>query len=876
MLKRTKRVKKEKQEKVSAFLKQCSQMPQEEILQKYQVTLKGYNEVEAQERYETYGPNYIQIQKEKNIVKRIEEAIINPFNIVLIVIAIVTFITDIVIAKKPSYETFLLIMITIFVSALISFMQQEKSNQAAKRLQKMVHNHVEVVRHGKVEMVDMEKVVPGDIVKLSSGDMLPGDVRFLQVKDLFVDQASLTGESNPVEKFVNANIQDVSLQLDNIGYMGTNIISGTATAIVLSTGNQTYFGNMAKSLSTDKQKSSFEKGIDSVSKLLIRFMLIMVPIIFVINVFTKDSWVESLLFGITIAVGLTPEMLPVIMTSTLAKGAVTMSKKKTIVKRLGAIQAFGEMDILCTDKTGTLTQDKIVLEKYMNAIGEEEDHRVLKHAFLNSYFQTGLKNLIDVAIINRAEKEKMDFLKGKYKREDEIPFDFSRRRMSVVLRDEQGKRQLITKGAVVEMLSICSFIEINGQVVPIDISLKQQAMHIYEKYNQEGLRVLAIAQKNEIHAVEEFGIHDEKDMVLIGFIGFLDPPKESAKTAIAALRQHGVRTVVLTGDSEGVAVHVCEKVDINTENRVTGAQIEAMTDEELKEVCEKCNLFSKLSPFQKQRIVNLYQENGHTVGYMGDGINDSPPLKASDVGISVDTAVDIAKETADIILLEKDLNVLEEGVIEGRKTFANISKYIKMATSGNFGNMLSVMIASICLPFLPLLPLHILIQNLLCDFAQLGMPFDHVDEEYILKPKKWETKSIKRFMFSLGTISSILDVACFAVLWFVFQFNNIEKESLFQNGWFIFGIISQTLIIHMIRTNKIPFIQSKASKQLTISTLAITIIALIIGFTNLSTIFDLATLPITYFLWLSILMVAYACIIQLYKTIYIKKYKEWL
>lgn len=671
ILENKKVAKKEKQEKVSSFLKECSQLSQEAILQKYQVTLKGYNEVEAEERYESYGPNHIQIQKEKKILKRIEEAIINPFNMVLIGIAIVTFITDIVIAKKPSYETFFLIIITVLVSAIISFTQQEKSNQAAKKLQKMIHNHVDVIRHGRVEVIDMEKVVPGDIVKLSSGDMIPGDVRFLQVKDLFVDQSSLTGESNPVEKFVQKPaVKDQEQDaLQNIGYMGTNIVSGTATAIILSTGNQTYFGNMAKTISTEKQKSSFEKGIDSVSKLLIRFMMIMVPIIFLVNLFTKDSWIESLLFGITIAVGLTPEMLPVIMTSTLAKGAVAMSKKKTIVKRLGAIQAFGEMDILCTDKTGTLTQDHIILEKYMNAVGEEDDQRILKHAFLNSYFQTGLKNLIDVAIISRAEKENMDFLKGKYKREDEIPFDFTRRRMSVVLKDEQGKRQLITKGAVIEMLSVCSWIEVKGQVIPLDRTLKEQALQIYEKYNQEGLRVLAIAQKNEIHEIEAFGIDDEKDMVLIGFVGFLDPPKESAKTAIAALKQHGVRTVVLTGDSGGVAIHVCEKVDIDTKNCLTGIEIESMTDEELKQACEKCNLFSKLTPFQKQRIVKIYQENGHTVGYMGDGINDSPPLKASDVGISVDTAVDIAKETADIILLEKDLNVLEEGVIERKKNF---------------------------------------------------------------------------------------------------------------------------------------------------------------------------------------------------------------
>lgn len=465
--------------------------------------------------------------------------------------------------------------------------------------------------------------------------------------------------------------------------MGSNVVSGTAKALILTTGNQTYFGSMAKSLSTEKTKTSFEQNVDSISQLLIKFMIIMIPIIFFVNLYTKNNWLDSLMFGITIAVGLLPEMLPVIMTSSLAKGAVTMSKKKTIVKRLGSIQTFGEMDILCTDKTGTLTEDKIILEKYLNAEGKE-DKRVLRHAFLNSYFQTGLKNLMDIAIINRAEKEGFDFLKGDYVREDEIPFDFARRRMSVVLRDQNGKRQLITKGAVDEILEICSFIEIDGNVEKISSELIQNVRKIYEENNTAGLRMIAVAQKNDIHGIDTFGVEDEKDMVLIGFVGFLDPPKESAKSAIDQLKKHGVKTVVLTGDSEGVALNVCEKLGINTEYALTGSMVDEMSDKELKEACEKCYLFSKLTPFQKKRIVKTFQENGHTVGYMGDGINDSPPLKQSDIGISVDTAVDIAKEVADIILLEKDLNVLEEGVIGGRKTFANVTKYIKMAVSRKF------------------------------------------------------------------------------------------------------------------------------------------------------------------------------------------------
>ena len=558
----------------------------------------------------------------------------------------------------------------------------------------MITNKIHVIRDGILSEIDVKQVVPGDLVKLSSGDMIPGDVRFLEVKDLFVDQAPLTGESNPVEKFARMEDNEVVTDLCNIGFMGTNIVSGSATALVLSTGNETYFGNMAKFLSSIGSKNSFEKGVDSISKLLICFMLVMLPIILVVNLVTKSNWINSLIFAITIVVGIMPEMLPVIVSSTLAKGAITMSKKKTIVKKLSAIQTFGQMNILCTDRTGTLTEDEVVLEKYIDVTGAGSP-RILKHAFLNSYFQTGLKNLIDVAIIARAEKEQMNVLKEEYVREDEIPFDFSRRRMSVVLRDMNGKRQLITKGAVDEVMAICSYVEIDGVVSRLDDEMRERAYKIYEKYNNEGLRVLAIAQKNEIHGINVFGTQDECDMVLIGFVGFLDPPKKSAKQAIKALKEHGVDTVVLTGDSEGVALNVCKKVGITIKYSLTGRDIEKMSDEELKEKIKKCHLFSKLNPLQKQRIVRLYQENGNTVGYMGDGINDSPPLKQADVGISVDTAVDIAKESADIILLEKDLNVLSEGVINGRKTFTNVLKYIKMAASGNFGNMVSVIIASI-------------------------------------------------------------------------------------------------------------------------------------------------------------------------------------
>lgn len=861
---------------INKKIKQYSQMNKKQIFEKLQTSEEGISIVDVDDRIEEYGKNIIDINNNITLLDRLKEAFINPFNIVLIIVAIVTFITDVVISSNKDYATFILITSTIFISALISFCQQASSDKAAQKLKKMISNKIDGIRDGNRITIDFENLVPGDIVKLSSGDMIPGDIRIIDNKDLFIDQASLTGESNPVEKFAELKEKDADLtDLSNIAFMGTNVVSGSATAVIIATGSNTYFGSMTKSLYTVNEKNSFEKGIDNVSRLLIKFMVIMVPIILVINLLTKGEIWDSLIFAITIAVGLTPEMLPVIMTSTLAKGAVTMSKKKTIVKRLSAIQTFGEMNILCTDKTGTLTEDEIVLEKYMDVSGEESI-RILKHAFLNSYFQTGLKNLIDVAIISRAEKEKLNSLKEQYIREDEIPFDFTRRRMSVVLKDNNGKRQLITKGAVDEIISICSYIELDGQVVELTEEWKKKAYSVYEKNNTDGLRVLAIAQKNEIHEIDVFGVQDESNMVLIGFVGFLDPPKKSAKQAILALKRHGVDTIVLTGDSEGVAINVCKKVGISTEKCLSGRDIDNMSDEELKKASKECKLYSKLTPLQKQRIVRIYQEQGNTVGYMGDGINDSPPLKQADVGISVDTAVDIAKETADIILLEKDLNVLEEGVINGRKTFTNILKYIKMATSGNFGNMLSVVIASVFLPFLPMLPIHILMQNLLNDFAQIGMPFDNVDKEYLEKPKKWNTEEIKSYMFAFGIISTILDVLCFIVLWYVMKFNTIEKAVLFQTGWFAFGIISQTLIIHMIRTSKIPFVTSKSSKQLLISTFVVSMITLIISFTDIATIFDLKRLPIQFGFVIIALVLTYAIIIQLYKKVYLKINKEWL
>ena len=860
----------EKQKLVEANLRVGSLLPVEELYQKYNSSDEGLSIVNIEDLLDEYGENRIDLGDENTLWKQLRDAIINPFNIVLLVVAVISFVTDVVLPVKKDYATFILIMSTVIISAIISFVQSARSDSAAKKLRNLITNKIEVIRDGVQQTVEVEELVPGDLLKLSSGDMVPADVRFFETKDTFVDQASLTGESNPVEKFTTAKGIEPITELPNIGFRGTNIVSGSAMALVLSTGDDTYFGNMAKSLVAVNEKNSFEKGIDEISRLLIRFMLVMLPIILVINLFTKDNLWDSIIFAITIAVGITPEMLPVIVTTTMAKGAVEMSKQKTIVKRLSAIQTFGQMDILCTDKTGTLTEDEIVLEKYMNVNGEE-DQRILKHAFLNSYFQTGLKNLIDIAIINRADKEKMNIFKEKYVREDEIPFDFSRRRMSVVLKDDEGKRQLITKGAVDEVMSCCSFIDLGDEVVELTDERRKKAYAVYEENNRGGLRVLAVAQKNNVHDIYTFGVADESDMVLLGFVGFLDPPKESATEAIAALRRHGIETVVLTGDSEGVALHVCNRVGIEVGDMLTGREVESFNDEKLKERMQNCHLYAKLSPLQKQRVVRLYQEMGKTVGYMGDGINDSAALKQADVGISVDTAVDIAKETAGIILLEKDLNVLETGVTNGRKTFTNVLKYIKMATSGNFGNIISVIIASIFLPFLPMLPIHILIQNIMNDFAQLGMPFDNVDPELIQSPKNWDTKGIKNYMFIFGSISSLLDILCFLVLWFVMGFNNNAQALSFQTGWFAFGIISQTLIIHMMRTNKIPFVTSFSSRELIFSTFLVTTAVLVITFTGVANIFSLSQLPISFMMWIAILLVIYAAAIMIYKALTVKK-----
>ncbi len=859
------------EERLASF----SVMSGSEVFDYFNINNDGLSVEQIEEGREKAGPNVISTGKEDSVLTRIRDAIINPFNLVLLAVVAVSYFTDVVLAAVPSYATIVMLIIIVLISSTTSFVQAQKSDSAAKALQEMIVTKVNVVRQGMKMQISIEDCVPGDLVILGSGDLIPGDVRFIETKDLFVDQAQLTGESNPVEKYSDNREGENITDLSNIGFMGCDIVSGSARAVIISTGNQTYFGNMSRTLNSQGQKSVFDRNMESITSLLIKFMLVMVPVIFAANFFTKNDLLDSLIFAITIAVGIMPEMLPVMITSSLAKGAISMSKKKTIVKHLGSIQTFGEMDILCTDKTGTLTQDEIILEKYMDPNGKE-DIRVLRHAFLNSYFQTGLKNLMDRAIIFRGEKEGLDYLKKSYVREDEIPFDFARRKMSVVLRDRKLKRQLITKGAVDEIIANCSFVEMDGEVKPMNEELMKNAYRISEENGEEGIRVIAVAQKNEIPDIDEFSAEDEKDMVLLGFIGFLDPPKESAVSAIERLKKNGIRTVVLTGDSKVVAINICKRIGIDATYAYSGSDVELMNDGQLKAACQKAQIFAKLNPMQKKRIVETFQDLGHVVGYMGDGINDAPPLKQADVGISVDTAVDIAKEVADIILLEKDLNVLDEGVIEGRKTFANMNKYLKMAISGNFGNMISVLIASLVLPFLPLKPVHILVQNILNDFAQFGMPYDNVEEEYIEKPMEWDTASLKKFMFYFGLTSTVLDLLCFAVLWFIFKFDTPEEAEFFQCGWFMFGVISQTAVIHTIRTHRFPFINGKAGNQLILSTLAVVALTLFLGLSRFAYILDMKPLPVTYVVWLGILLIIYLLLAQLMKNIYIRKFRKWI
>ena len=878
-------------EAAATKIKNASRTDEDYFFAMLNSSAEGISPVQVRERLLRYGLNEVHHEKAPSWVSQLVQAFINPFIGILLIIALISSVIDIWMAKagEEDYKTVAMVGVMVVVSALLRFFQEYRSNRAAEQLKSMVKTTATVLRktQGKKE-VDIKQLVPGDITFLSAGDMIPADCRIIQSKDLFVSQSMLTGESLPVEKhhlpILNADHRSL-LELDNICFMGTNVVSGTAIAIVVTTSNHTYLGSLSKAITGKRAETSFDKGVNKVSYLLITFMLVMVPLVFLINGFVKGNWWDALLFAIAVAVGLTPEMLPMIVTANLAKGAVNMSKRKVIIKRLNAIQNIGAMDILCTDKTGTLTMDKIVLERHLNIYGEE-DEEVLKWAYLNSFHQTGLKNLLDVAVLDHISLHDYLQVEEHYLKVDEIPFDFKRRRMSVVLKQRNGKHLLICKGAVEEMLDLCSnafdpgddrlvHIE-NDKVIVMDAIVRNKILETSRKMNEEGLRVLLVAIKEFDDRALTYSVEDEKNMILTGFIGFLDPAKPSAKGSIEALQKLGIQVKVLTGDNEVVTKKICRDVGIHFDRILLGSDLDEMDDLKLQQQLQDVSILAKLSPIQKARVVKLLQGKGHTVGFMGDGINDAAALREADVGISVDTAVDIAKESADIILLEKDLMVLRKGVIYGRRTFGNIIKYIKMTASSNFGNMFSMLGASALLPFLPMLPVQILIQNLLYDLSQVSIPWDTMDEEFLEKPKKWDAQGITRFMLFIGPISSIFDYATFAVMFFIFKANSAHREMLFQSGWFIEGLLSQTLIVHMIRTRKIPFIQSWAAAPVLALTTLIMTIGVLIPFTSFAESLKMQPLPLSYFPWLAGILVAYCLLTQLIKTWYIKRFNQWL
>ena len=888
--------------------------PVQEVLKNLHTTLRGLDEENISVNRTKYGTNKVTREKQKSLAKRLAEAFINPFTAILSFLAVVSIMTDMVLpyfsllgSTPEDFDplTVVIILTMVIISGTLRFVQESRSGNAAEKLLSMITTTCTVTRRGREkDEIPMDDLVVGDIVHLSAGDMIPADVRILEAKDLFISQASLTGESEPVEKTANVSVQKESVtEYTNIAFMGSNVISGSAAAVVICTGDNTLFGSMASAIAGEAVETSFTKGVNAVSCVLIRFMMVMVPLVFLINGITKGDWLNAFLFGISVAVGLTPEMLPMIVTTCLAKGAVSMSKKQTIVKNLNSIQNFGAIDILCTDKTGTLTQDKVVLEYHLNVNGED-DTRVLRHAYLNSYFQTGYKNLMDLAIIQKTEEEESENaglldLSESYVKVDEIPFDFTRRRLTTVVQDKSGKTQMVTKGAVEEMLSICTYAECDGNVQTLTDTLCHRILETVAELNDKGFRVLAIAQKSNPSPVGAFGVKDECDMVLIGYLAFLDPPKESTADAIKALKAHGVNTKILTGDNDKVTRTICRQVGLEVRNMLLGSDLDHMNDAELAKAAETTDVFAKLTPDQKSRVVSVLRENGHTVGFMGDGINDAAAMKAADIGISVDTAVDVAKESADIILLEKDLMVLEQGIIEGRKTYANMIKYIKMTASSNFGNMFSVLAASALLPFLPMMSIHLILLNLIYDLSCTAIPWDNVDEEFIVRPRKWDASSVGSFMIWIGPTSSVFDFTTYIFMYFVFcplfvshgvLFNDLAAHysgaelaamqikyiGMFQAGWFVESMWSQTLVIHMIRTPKLPFIQSHASAPVTLLTMTGIAVLTLIPFTPVGAALGFTALPAAYFAYLLPCILLYMVLATGLKRAYVRHYGELL
>jgi len=857
---------KSKNIQVSPVVLDAARKNSEELLLQLRTAACGLTQSEAESRARSTGPNEVAQEKPQGWPVRLLKITLNPLIILLTVLAGVSFATG-----DARAGTVMAMMVVLSVG--LRFWQEARAGAAAAKLKAMIHVTATVVRDGKAREIPLRDLVPGDMIQLAAGDMIPGDVRVLSCKDLFVSQGSLTGESLPIEKFHDPDTTTASspTELKNICFMGTSVESGTATAVVVTTGIQTYFGSMASSITGERASTSFDQGLNRFTWLMIRLMAVMVPLVFLLNGFTKHDWKSAFFFAMAVAVGLTPEMLPMVVSVCLAKGALAMSRRKVIVKRLNSIQNFGGMDILCTDKTGTLTEDRVVLMRHCNVAGRETDS-VLLFGYLISNFQTGLKNLLDRAILESADFHGKSLIE-KYKKLDEIPFDFTRRMMSVLVQDPEGKAILFTKGAPEEVFQHSSHFELDGKLSPMDpalmVGLKQQ----YDSLSNDGFRVLAVATK-DLPGKDVCSLADERDLVLRGYVAFLDPPKKTAGPALEALHRHGVAVKILTGDNQLISRKVCKDVGLAPDPMLLGADVEKMSDPELAEAALKTTLFARLSPAHKERVIRALRSKGHVVGFLGDGINDAPALRAADVGISVDTATDIAKESADLILLEQDLMVLEGGVTEGRKVFANILKYIRMGASSNFGNMFSVVGASAFLPFLPMAPIQVLTNNLLYDFSQVPIPTDAVDEEQVSRPRPWNIGEIKRFIFFIGPISSIFDYTTFFVMLWVFKCWDPSRAPVFQTAWFVESLMTQTLIIHVIRTNRIPFIQSRASLPLTITTLSIMILGAWLPYSPLASSLGLAHLPGLYWPILMVTLLCYVGLTQLTKVWLLRK--KWI
>jgi len=838
------------------------------VLQQLESRVDGLTQNEADVRLKQHGLNVIARERRQSSLMRLLSNIKNPLVLLLVALGVLSFLTG-------DLRATVVIFVMVILGIVLRFVQEMRADTAAEKLQAMVSNTATLVRSGKEQEVALKTLVPGDIIRLAAGDMVPADVRVLSAKDLFLNQSALTGEALPVEKKAAVAAADVqnALELPNICFLGSNVESGSATALIIGTGEQTYLGSLAASIVGQRELTSFDKGINKFTWLMILFIAVMVPTVFLLNGLSKHNWMEAFLFAMAVAVGLTPEMLPMIVTVNLSKGALAMARKKVIVKRLNAIQNFGAMEVLCTDKTGTITQGKIILEKHLDVNGADSE-KVLHFGYLNSFHHTGLKNLLDEAILKHEELEQHLQVQAKYRKIDEIPFDFVRRRMSVVVEDESGLNTLICKGAVDEVLSLCTRVELNGEVIAVEPEHDTRRRKLADDLNGQGFRVIALAYKQMQGAPDEpvYAIKDESDLILLGFLAFLDPPKDSATEALQRLRNLNVDIKILTGDNEIITAYICKEVGMPVEHLLLGSQIEAMNESELVAAVATSSVFARLAPAHKERIIRALQSAGHVVGFLGDGINDAPALKAADVGISVDSAVDIAKESSDIILLENNLLILEQGVMEGRRVFGNIIKYIKMAASSNFGNMFSVVGASVFLPFLPMLPIQVFINNLLYDFSQTTIPTDEVDADWLIKPRKWEIGKIQHFILFVGPISSIFDYLTFFMM--LYLFNSWQNPELFHTGWFVESIFTQTLIIHVIRTNKIPFIESRASWQLIASSLIIVAVGAWLTVSPLANTLGFVALPPLYWLLLAIMLLCYMFLTQLVKTWFVRRYGE--